>query len=160
MNTTIAGLTLSSAKRAVLGTVIAILILTVLEFPPPIGFETRPQSDVASYWLAFFVIILVVEIVTIPMVYRRPVIGGGLGILAAILNILQVIADQTHLLQPEVAPWGYSVLEDLVVLASLALAYFSWVAGRLGQIPDIQLSDGARRVRIITRLKTEGNETN
>jgi hypothetical protein len=147
------GLTLSSVKRVVLGTVIAILILTVLEFPPPIGFETRPQSDVASYWLAFFVIILVVEIVTIPLVYRRPVMGGRLGILAAILNIVQVVADQTHLLQPEVAPWGYSVLEGLVVLASLSLAYFSWVAGRLGQIHDMQLSDESRQGRIITLTK-------
>jgi hypothetical protein len=151
MSTPVVGLSFSFAKRAVIGTVVAILILTVLEFPPPIGFETRPQSDVASYWLAFFVIILVVEIVTVPMVYRRPVIGGGLGILAAILNILQVIADQAHLLQPEVAPFGYSVLEGLVVLASLALAYFSWVAGRLGKIPDMKLSDGSRRGRITTR---------
>jgi hypothetical protein len=153
MSATLAGLTLSSAKRALVGTIIAILILTVLEFPPPIGFETRPQSDVASYWLAFFLVILVVEIATILMVYRRPVIGGGLGILAATLNILQVIADQTHLLQPEVAPWGYSVLEGLVVLASLALAYFSWVAGRLGQISEMQLSDESRQGRIIKLSK-------
>jgi hypothetical protein len=119
-------LTPSSVKRAVLGTVIVILILTVLEFPPPIGFETRPQSDVSSFWLAFFIVILIVEIATIPMVYRRPSVGGRLGILAAILNILQVLADQAHLMQPEVAPFGYSVLEGMVVIASLALAYFSW----------------------------------
>jgi hypothetical protein len=157
MNATIAGLTPSSAKKAVLGTVIAILILTVFEFPPPIGFETRPQSDVASYWLAFFLVLLCVEIATIPMVYRRLIIGGGLGILAAILNILQVIADQAHLLQPEVAPFGYSVLEGLVVLASLALAYFSWVAGRLGKIPDMKLSDGSHRGSTNYTLKTERN---
>ena len=54
MTTRVAGLSLSSAKRAVLGAVVAILILTVLEFPPPIGFETRPQSDVSAFWLAFF----------------------------------------------------------------------------------------------------------
>jgi hypothetical protein len=29
-------------------------------------------------------------------------------------------------MQPEVAPFGYAVLEGMVVLASLALAYFSW----------------------------------
>ena len=119
-------LTPSSAKRAVLVAVIVILILTVLEFPPPIGFETRPQSDVSLFWLAFFIVILIVEVATIPMIYRRPSVGGGLGILAAILNILQVLADQAHLMQPEVAPFGYSVLEGMVVIASLALAYFSW----------------------------------
>ncbi len=119
-------LTLSSARKAVVATIIAILILTVLEFPPPIGFETRPQTDVSSFWLIFFVIILIVEIATIPMIYKRKNIGAGLGIFAAILNILQVIADQTHLMQPEIAPLGYSTLEGLVVIASLALAYFAW----------------------------------
>lgn len=116
----------SSAKRGVLGAVIVILILTVLEFPPPLGFETRPQSDVSAFWLAFFIILLIVEIATIPMIYRRLAWGGGLGILAAILNILQVLADQGHLMQPEVAPFGYSILEGMVVIAFLALAYFSW----------------------------------
>jgi hypothetical protein len=119
-------LTPSSAKRAVLGAVIVILILTVLEFPSPIGFETRPQSDVSVFWLAFFMVILIVEVATIPMIYRRPIVGGDLGILAAVLNILQVLADQVHLMQPEIAPFGYSVLEGMVVIASLALAYFSW----------------------------------
>jgi cytochrome bd-type quinol oxidase subunit 2 len=121
-------LTLSFARKAVVATVIAILILTVLEFPPPIGFETRPQSDVPSFWLVFFLTILIVEIAAIPMVYKRQSIGSGLGIFAAILNILQVIADQAHLMQPEVAPLGYSLLEGMVVIASLALAYFSWYA--------------------------------
>ena len=119
-------LTLSFARKALVATIIAILILTVLEFPPPIGFETRPQTDVSSFWLIFFVIILIVEIATIPMIYKRKNIGGELGIFAAIINILQVIADQTHLMQPEIAPLGYSALEGLVVIASLALAYFAW----------------------------------
>ena len=108
-----------------LGAVIMILILTVLEFPPPLGFETRPQSDVSVFWLAFFIVIVIVEIATIPMIYRRSSVGGGLGILGPILNILQVLADQAHLMQPEVASFGYSVLEGLVVIASLVLAYFS-----------------------------------
>ena len=121
-------LTLSFARKAVVAIVIAILVMTVLEFPSPIGFETRPQSDVSSFWLVFFLIILIVEIATIPMIYKRQSIGSGLGIFVAILNILQVIADQAHLTQPEVAPFGYSVLECLVVIASLALTYFSWYA--------------------------------
>ena len=48
-------------------------------------------------------------------------------VFVGILNILQVLADQTHLMQPEVAPFGYSVLEGMVLIASLALVYFSWV---------------------------------
>jgi len=133
-------ISLSSAKRAVLAAVIVILILTVLEFPPPLGFETRPQSDVSSFWLAFFIVILIVEIATIPMIYRRPSAVGGLGILAAILNILQVLADQAHLMQPEVAPFGYSVLEGMVVIASLALAYFSWAVRQAARMPAPQSS--------------------
>jgi len=128
-------ISLSSAKRAVLGAVIVILVLTALEFPPPIGFETRPQSNVSIFWLAFFIVILIVEMATIPAVYRCPSVGGGLGILAAILNILQVLADQAHLMQPEVAPLGYSMLEGMVVIASVGLAYFSWAARQAARMP-------------------------
>jgi hypothetical protein len=121
-----AALTPSSAKKAVAGFVLVILILTVLEFPPPIGFETRPQSDVSSFWLGFFIVILIVEIAAIPLIFRRPSLGRTFGILAAVLNILQVIADQTHLMQPEVAPLSYSALEGMVVVASIALLYSAW----------------------------------
>jgi len=132
-------ISLSSAKRAVLGAVIVILVLTVLEFPPPLGFETRLQFNVSIFWLAFFIVILIVEITTIPVIYRRPGVGGGLGILAAILNISQVLADQAHLMQPEVASFGYSVLEGMVVVASVALAYFSWAARQAARMPAPQL---------------------
>jgi hypothetical protein len=136
---------LSSAKRAVLGAIVVILILTVLEFPPPLGFETRPQSNVSLFWLGYFLVILIVEVATIPVIYRRPSVGGALGILAAILNILQVLADQTHLMQPEVAPLGYSILEGMVVMASLALAYFSWAARQAAHMPTPQPSATAHK---------------
>jgi len=131
-------ISLSSARRAVLGVLIVIWILTALEFPPPLGFETRPQSDVSIFWLAFFIVILIVEIATIPVIYRRPSVGGGLGILAAILNISQVLADQAHLMQPEVVPFGYSILEGMVVIASVALACFSWAARQAARAPTLQ----------------------
>jgi hypothetical protein len=130
-------ISISSAKMAAIASIGAILLITVLEFPPPIGFETRPQSDVSSFWLVFFVAILIVEITAIPTIYKRPKVGGVLGILAATLNILQVLADQNHLMQPEVAPFGYSVLEGMVVIASLTLAYFSWKVLQSGQKPAL-----------------------
>jgi hypothetical protein len=114
------------AKVGVLVAVIAMLLITVLEFPPPIGFETRPQSDVSIIWLIFFLVILITDIATIPLIFKRPELGRKFAIAAAVLNILQVIADQAHLMQPEVAPLGYSVLEGEAVVASLALAYFAW----------------------------------
>lgn len=120
-------ISLSTAKRGVIGAVIVILILTVLEFPAPIGFETRPQSDVSPFWLAFFSLILIAEIAAILAVLRLTRLGASLGLLAAGLNILQIVADQVHLMQPEIATFGYSVLEGLVGIASLALAYFSWM---------------------------------
>jgi hypothetical protein len=121
----------STARRAVLVSIITILVLTVLEFPPPIGFETRPQTDVSPLWLIFFVAILIVETATVPLIYKRPMVGRGFGITAATLNILQVIADQAHLMQPEVAPLSYSFLEYAVLVASFSLAYSSWATSHL-----------------------------
>ncbi len=124
------------AKRAVLGSVVCILVLTVLEFPPPFGFETRPQSDVSFAWLVLFLAILAVEVATVPIAFRRPSLGRTFGMLAAVLNILQVIADQAHLMQPEIAPLDYSILEGLVVIVSLTLAYFSWALGQATPFPS------------------------
>jgi hypothetical protein len=123
-------LTPSSAKRPVIAAVLMILILTFLGFPPLVGIETRPRSNVSTIWLAYFVFVLIVETSTIPMIYRRPSLGGRLGILAASLNILFVLAGQVRLLQPEVASLSYSVLQSMTVIASLALAYFSCTVSR------------------------------
>lgn len=119
-------LTPLSTKRAVITFVIVILVLSFLGFPP--------QSNVSLIWLAYFVVVVIIEIVTIPMIYRRPVVGGVLGIIAAILNILLIFADQTHLLQPEVASFSLSVLQSMIVIASLALAYFSWTVRQASRI--------------------------
>jgi len=112
-------------KWGAVGSIIAILIITVLDFPAPIGFETRPQTNVSLLWLIFFLMIVITEIAAITLIFRHPNLGRKFGIIAGILNILQVIADQAHLMQPEIAPLGYSVLEGMVGIASLALIYFS-----------------------------------
>jgi hypothetical protein len=52
-------------------------------------------------------------------------LGGGFGILAAILNILFVLSGQSHLIQPEVATLRYSVLQSITVIASISLGNFS-----------------------------------
>lgn len=119
-------LNLKWAKRGVLISVVVILILTVLEFPPPIGFETRPQGDVSMLWLILFLAILVSEITAIPLIFKRPKLGVTFAIAAAVLNILQIFADQLHLMQPEIAPLGYTLLEYSVGIVALALAYFGW----------------------------------
>jgi hypothetical protein len=112
-------------KIGIIGCVVAIIILTILEFPAPVGFETRPQDNVSMGWLFFFLTIVITEIATIPLILKKSSLGIRFGIVAGVLNILQVIADQLHLMQPEVAPRGYTLLEYSVVLFSLVLIYLS-----------------------------------
>ncbi|MFA6532762.1 MAG: hypothetical protein WCT22_02070 [Patescibacteria group bacterium] len=118
-------------KLWVIGCVVVIIILTILEFPAPVGFETRPQSNVSIGWLFFFLTIVITEIATIPLILRKPSLGIKFGIIAGVLNILQVIADQLHLMQPEVAPMGYSLLEYSVAIISFMLIYFSLKVSKL-----------------------------
>lgn len=106
--------------------IILILILTVFEFSPPLGFETRPQSGVSIGWLVLFIAILISEIASAILIVKKPKIGASLAIITAVLNLIQIIADQLHLMQPEVAPLGYTLLECSVGLFSLALIYFAW----------------------------------
>jgi hypothetical protein len=96
-------------------------------FPPPVGIETRPQSNVSLVWLAYFFVVLIIEITTIPSHIQRSSLGGVIGILTAILYILFVVADQARLLQPEVVtPLSYSILQSVIVIGSITFAYFSW----------------------------------
>lgn len=113
------------AKVDIVGCVIAIVILTILEFPAPVGFETRPQDNVSMVWLFLFLSIVVTEIATITFILKKPKLGSIFGVIAGSLNILQVIADQLHLMQPEVAPLGYTLLEYSVAILSLVLIYLS-----------------------------------
>lgn len=113
------------AQKGVLWSIVAILVLTILEFPAPIGFETRPQGNVSLLWLVFFLAILISEVAAMLLIFKRPLWGAKLAITAAILNILQVAADLTHMMQPEVASLGYTLLEGSVVFLSLLLIYFA-----------------------------------
>ena len=117
---------LFSPKLGVIVAIIVILAITVLEFPAPVGFETRPQDNVSIGWLFFFLTIVATEIATIPLILKKPKLGSIFGIIAGSLNILQVLADQLHLMQPEVAPLGYTLLEYSVVIISIILIYLSF----------------------------------
>jgi hypothetical protein len=46
--------------------------------------------------------------------------------ITGIMNLLQILAEQFHLMQPEIASLGYLLLEDAVGLISILLIYFSW----------------------------------
>lgn len=124
-------LNLKWAKRGVVGSIVATLIISALEFPPPIGFETRPQNEVSLFWLAYFFVILIAEITAILIIYKKPKLGVFFAITSAILNILFVIADQIHLLQPEVATPLYSAIEFVGVIVSILLIYFALKVNKL-----------------------------
>ena len=113
-------------KYISVATILVILILTVLEFPAPIGFEVRPQDNVSMWWLVLFLTILISEIAAISFLFKKPLWGARLGVLAGALNIIQIFADQLHLMQPEIAPFGYLILEDAVGVLSVVLIYFCW----------------------------------
>jgi len=110
------------AKWGVVGTVVALLVLTVLE----IGFEPRSQANVSPLWLTLFLAVLITEIAAIPLIFKRPKMGAKFAIVAGALNIIQIFADQLHLMQPEVAPLGYTLLEYSDGLVSIVLIYFAW----------------------------------
>jgi hypothetical protein len=117
---------INSLKRRVLYWLILILVLTMLEFPAPIGFETRPQTNVSRLWLLLFFAIVVSEIASMRLIFSKPAVGAALAILAGVLNLLQIVADQTHMMQPETAPFKYSMLEFAVGLISIVMAYSAW----------------------------------
>lgn len=102
-------------SRIAVGLIAAILVLTVLEFPAPVGFEVRPQDNVSRLWLFLFLAILISEIAAIPYLLKKPRIGAKLG-----------LTVETHLMQPEVAPLGYLLLENAVGFLSIILGYYSW----------------------------------
>lgn len=114
------------AKWGVVGSVIAILVLTVLEFPAPVGFETRPQGSVSLLWLVLFLTILISEISAASLIFKKTKLGIKFAITAGILNMIQIAADLLHLMQPERAPLGYIVLELSVGLISLVMIYLAW----------------------------------
>lgn len=118
--------TTASARRGIIISIFLIIILTILEFPAPIGFEVRPQNNVSLWWLILFLAIIISELFAFFSVFKKPHWGARAGVLAGTLNVLQVIADQMHLMQPELAPYYYLLLEDVVFLASCVLIFASY----------------------------------
>lgn len=124
-----------SAKRGVVASIFIILILTVIEFPKRFGFGTRSQGNVSRFWLVIFFVILFCEIVALIWIHRHTKMGARLAIVAAVLNIFQIVAHQTHMMHPQVASRGYNLLEYAIGFVSLALIYFS--LGVLGYLRKI-----------------------
>lgn len=118
-------ISLKQAKRGVITSILLILILTILEMPKPVGFETRPQDNVSLWWLLLFLSILTTEITAMIGIRKSPGIGARLAIVAGSLNIFQIVADLDHMMQPEIASWGSVILEYIVGALSIGLIYFA-----------------------------------
>ncbi len=146
----------STAKKVVAGSAVAILIIILLGFPQPIGFETRPQADVSMIWAVLCIAIFASLLATIRLVFTRPSTGAKLGILAGILTILQSGADQAHLMQPEAVPLACTALEGLSVIASLVLIYCAWIVFRAFQHDAIARNDERQRSGIIAKIAKRG----
>ena len=76
-------------------------------------------------WLILFLAILVSEIAAASLVFKKTKLAIKFAIIAGVLNIAQIIADLFHLMQPEVAPFSYVVLELSVGFLSLLYIYFA-----------------------------------
>lgn len=118
-------MSVKQAKRGVISSISLILILTVLEMPKPVGFETRSQTNVSLRWLFLFLAIVASEITALTLMKKHPGITARLAIVAGCLNIFQIIADLAHMMQPETASWGSVILEYVVGVISVGLIYFA-----------------------------------
>lgn len=114
-----------SAKRGVIASIFVLLVLTFFEMPKPLGLETRSQDNVSRGWLILFFAIVISEVLALLRIRRHPKMSARLAIVAALLNIFQVFADQTHMMQPQVATRTYTLIEYADVLVCLGLIYFS-----------------------------------
>lgn len=107
------------------------LLVTVLGFPKPIGFETRQQNNVSLWWLLLFLSITGLEIATLILISKNPALAARTAIAAGILNIFQALADQNHMMQPELASRGSVILEYTAQVTSLCLIYVAWKSSKV-----------------------------
>src|SRR2546425_10729546 len=85
-------------KWAFLASSILLILFGILQNPAPIGFETRPSSEVPPYFFGIFVIALILAVIAIPLGLWRMKRAVLVAAPAALFNLLPPIADQLHIL--------------------------------------------------------------
>ncbi|MDA4127665.1 MAG: hypothetical protein OK452_10785 [Thaumarchaeota archaeon] len=80
------------------------LVSWIAYFPSPYGFETRPVLGLSPIFGAPFAISFLLNLVLIPMLWRRPKLGSILAILLGVLFIIGVVFDQAGLATPGLTP--------------------------------------------------------
>jgi hypothetical protein len=110
-------------KWAFLASAVLLILFGILQNPAPIGFESRPSSEVPSYFFGIFAIALILAVVAIPLGLWRMKRAVLVAAPAALFNLLPPIADQLHILHTAATPGAMLAVEALAVVDSLALLY-------------------------------------
>ena len=85
-------------------TVGASLVSWVAYFPTPYGFETRPVEALSPIFGTPFAVGFFLNLILIPILWKRPRIGSILTILLGLLFIIGVLFDQAGLAVPGLLP--------------------------------------------------------
>jgi hypothetical protein len=116
----------SSLKWTFVGSAILLIILGILQNPQPVGFETRPSSEVPTYFFPIFVLALILDIACIPVGIWRTRMTWIIAPVAALFNVLPPVADQAHLLHNAPTPALMLITESLAIIISLLLVYLGF----------------------------------
>lgn len=109
---------------------IVLIVLGVLQNPQPVGFETRPSSEIPSFFFAIFAIALILDVAAVVIGILRIRLAAIIALFAAIFNVLPPLADQVHILHSAPTPVLMLVAESLAVVVSALLVGLGYVSGR------------------------------
>lgn len=105
--------------------VLDVIIGTLLT---PLGpFETRPISAVRSLaWPATFVVGLILNLASAVVVFSKPRVASTLAIVASVVFIVPILADQAGMFMSLPPPPAIPALEIIAVLISLFVIFVAW----------------------------------
>jgi hypothetical protein len=118
---------LSKISRAFIACAALLLLFGVLQNPAPVGFETRPSSEIPPAFFAVFALGTILAIVAIAVALWRMNKAIIVAPFAAIFNILPPLADQAGLLHKAPTPGSMIAMETLAVVDSIVLVYLAYI---------------------------------
>ena len=116
----------TDAMALLVALVICVLVIILLT---PIGFETRPQSDLESLgYIAIGTIFtgLALFLLSIAFLFRRVRLAAKLAIIASILFFVPVIGDRAGAFFSVPTPPAINILEYILVPVLLANLFLAW----------------------------------
>src|SRR2546427_6608712 len=107
---------------------VLLLCILVIILLTPIGFETRPQSDLMTLgYVAIGTIFtgLALFLLSIGFLFRRVRLASSLAIIASILFFVPIIGDREGAFFSLPIPPAINILEYLLVVVLFSTLYFS-----------------------------------